>query len=276
MIRRTSVPIVLLLLLIAAPAISDESPEFRLYGWLDSLAIDPGTIAELQRFSADEGDWPEGSEERLAAMFRARVLADVARAARSIADGKHEPYVRVSYLEPGDFARGGQETQDKRGRKFEEGVIRTEQVGFLAGEETTPLQALSTFVDPGFRKQTSSRIEEINEEDGLSCIRTKGMWGLLDPTSTCNQIHILDGPDVAAEHSQVVDNPDGEDFQSIYFKESVKIFFATPSGLAFYYINYTRSSKLGSLKKKFGRGKIEDSQRERVAALVEALKAGGD
>ena len=74
-------------------------------------------------------------------------------------------------------------------------------------------------------------------------------------------------PTVAAEHSQVVSNRGDDDFQTIYFKESVKVFVATDGGLALYYVNYTRGAKLGTLKKKLGRGRIEDSQRDRADAL---------
>ena len=54
----------------------------------------------------------------------------------------------------------------------------------------------------------------------------------------------------------------------------MKVFVATDEGLALFYINYTRSAKLGSFKKKMGRGKIEDSQRERAAALADRLEQG--
>lgn len=265
-------PIVLLALLgLATAAAAEDGPAALLGSWLDSLVLDEGVIQELERFSRDEGEWPEGTEERLATMFRARVREDLSRALDRIAGGDLEPRVQVDYLEPSDFARGREETRDKRGRKFEEGVIRTEQVAFFPGEKTVPAKALATFVDPAFRQQTSSRIESIEESDGLSCIMTKGMWGLLDPTSSCNRIDLLDAGNVAAEHSQVVDNPGGGDFQPVYFKESVKAFVAVPEGLVLYYINYTRSAKLGSIKKKLGRGKIEDSQIERAAALAQAL-----
>lgn len=242
-----------------------------LHTWVDSLEIDPRILQGLERFTDDEGDWPEETAERLAHTFRLRVRDDVGRAVTRIENGELEPWVKVDYLSPEDFAKGREETSDKRGKKFEEGVIRTEQLAFFPGETTAPARALELFVDPGFRMQTSSRIETIYAEDDLSCIKTKGMWGLLDPTWTCNRIQILSADGVAAEHSQVVVNPGDDDFQTVYFKESLKVFISTPDGLALYYINYTRSAKLGSLKKKLGRGKIKDSQVERAAALGELL-----
>lgn len=261
------------LLLVTGSARADSD---AINEWLGALPLDPGVTAELHRFSADEGDWPAGTEERLARIFRDRILADVGRAVDRIATGDHEEWVRVNYLEPADFAHDGAETTDKQGRKFEEGIIRTEQVAFFPGISTPADEALRQFVDPEFRKQTSSRIEEIHEEDGVSCIRTKGLWGLLEPTSSCNRIVLLNSAALAAEHSQVISNPGGKDFQPVYFKESVKVFFATDAGLLLYYINYTRSAKLGSFKKKLGRGKIEDSQRDRAAALAAILGPHGN
>ena len=72
---------------------------------------------------------------------------------------------------------------------------------------------------------------------------------LVGPVNSPARRHVENG--VTAEHSQVVSNPGGEDFQTVYFKESLKVFISVPDGLALYYINYTRSAKLGSLKKKF-------------------------
>jgi hypothetical protein len=253
------------LLLLAGSARAD------VVAWIDSLGTDPGVIAELERFERDEGDWPDDTPQRLADAFRQRVRDDVARAMRRIASGDTSEYVRVNFLSPRDFERGGKQTEDKRGREFEEGVIRTEQIAFFRGEDTPPTEALELFVDPEFRRQTTSRIESLEEEGDLSCLKTGGITGLLSPTWACNRVTYLKTDAVAAEHSQVVSNPGDDDYHPIYFKESVKVFVATDGGLALFYINYTRGAKLGSFKKKFGRGKIEDSQRERAAALAEWL-----
>lgn len=259
-----------------ATARPTQDPAGVVQAWLDSLEIDPGVVAQLERYADEEGEWPEDSPDLLARALRDRVRADVQRAMARITAGPVEDDVRVNFLSPEDFARGAAASRDDRVREFQDGVIRTEQYHRFARATTSPTEALARFTDPQFRMDTSSRIESIEEEDGLSCIRTKGMWGLLDPTDTCNRITLLGTDGVAAEHSQVVSNPGDEDCQTIYFKESVKVFVATPDGLVLYYINYTRSSKLGALKKKLGRGKIEDSQRERAAALAERLDTRPD
>jgi hypothetical protein len=249
------------LVLVALPARAD------VVVWLDSLEVDPGVNQQLERFENHEGDWPDDTPDRLIDAFRQRIHDDVTRALARIAAGDHSEFVSVNFLSPRDFAQGGNETGDKRGRKFEEGVIRTEQLAFYPGIARSPGEALGIFVDPEFRRATTSRIEALEEDGDLSCLRTGGITGLMSPTWACNRVTYFDTPTVAAEHSQVVSNPGDEDFQTIYFKESVKVFVATADGLALFYINYTRGAKLGSLKKKLGRGRIEDSQRERADAL---------
>ena len=257
---------ILTLLLLAAGAhvaLADEERS-ALITWLTAQGIDERVVREIAAF--DEKDpWPEEYPAALAGEMRDRILADLRAAEGRIGDGGS--FVRVDYLEPADFSTGRPETSDERGRKFEKGFIRTEQVARFPAISATPAEALAAFVDPEFRRQTSSRLEEIREVDDLSCVRTKGMWGLLDPTWTCNRITLYEGEDFAAEHSQVVSNPGDEDFQPIFFKESVKVFFDTGDGLALYYINYTRSASLGGLKKRLGRGRIEDAQRDRAESL---------
>jgi hypothetical protein len=257
----------LVLIVLANPARAD------VVAWIDSLPVDPGVLEQLEQFRRDEGDWPEDTPRRLVNAFRERVRDDVARAMARITAGNLEPYVNVNYLSTRDFAHGREETRDDVGRNFEEGVIRTEQLAFFPNESTSPSDALATFVDPEFRMQTSSRIEELVEEGDESCLRTKGLWGLMDPTWACNRLTYFTTDSVAAEHSQVISNPGDDDFQTIYFKESVKMLVATDGGLALFYINYTRGAKLGSFKKKLGRGRIEDSQRDRAASLGERLRA---
>lgn len=254
------------MIVVALPARAD------VIAWIDSLEVDPGVVEQLQRFEQDEGDWPDDTPERLIQAFRGRIHDEVTRAVRRIEGGDASEYVQVSFLSPQDFAYDRDETEDKRGRKFEEGVIRIEQVAHFPGIELSPAEALATFVDPEFRKATTSRIEALEEDGDLSCLRVGGVTGLMSPTWACNRLSYFDSPSVAAEHSQVVSNPGDDDFQTIYFKESVKAFVATGDGLALFYINYTRGAKLGSFKKKLGRGRIEDSQRERAKAFRDWLE----
>jgi hypothetical protein len=256
---------------LAAPP---DDPAGDLRAWGDSLDLDARILRELDRYAADEGDWPEDSARRFAEILRRRLVAESAKALAALLAGEREPYVAVDYLDDDDFEAAGEEFEHKRQRAFASGLIRTEQLAFFPGAALAPDSALARFVDPAFRMQTSSRIERIWTEDGLSCIETKGLWGLLDPTQACNRIDELHHPAFAAEHSQVVANPGDDDTQTVYFKESLKAFVLLPEGLALVYLNYTRSAKLSALKKKLGRGRIVASQEDRAAAFGRLLALG--
>ena len=76
-----------------------------------------------------------------------------------------------------------------------------------------------------------------------------------------------------AQHSQVVSNGGDEDYQRVYFKESLKSFVAVSGGLALYYINYTRSTDIGRFGKYIARGKIEGAQEDAIEELMRRLEA---
>ena len=176
-----------------------------------------------------------------------------------------------SYLDPGFADPDGREPDSKDRRKFEEGFIRIEALVFLKTGKVTPERALSFYTDPGFRMAMSSRIKRIWMEDSLSCVEVKGIRGLLSPTFGCNRVDEIVTSSWASQHSQVVSNPGGDDYQTIYFKESLKTFTSVPGGLILHYINYTRAPKLGSIKRKIGRGKIEDSELKKIRELQNRL-----
>jgi hypothetical protein len=119
--------------------------------------------------------------------------------------------------------------------------------------------------------EVSSRIKRIWMEGEESCIETKGLRPFLSSTLACNRIDELISPGLASQHSQVVSNPGGDDYQDVYFKESLKTFVNVPGGVVFYYINYTRAVKLGGLRKRIGRGKVKGSQEKAVRELQSVL-----
>ena len=94
------------------------------------------------------------------------------------------------------------------------------------------------------------------------------MWALLDPTLACNRIDRMSVEGLASEHSQVVKNQGVDPFQDVFFKESLKTFVRIPGGIAYHYINYSRSVKLGRLKRAIGGGRIKASQEDNARALA--------
>ena len=100
-----------------------------------------------------------------------------------------------------------------------------------------------------------------------------GVTMVLSPIQYCNRIEECHLPGLSTQHSQTVMNDGGDDYQTVYFKESLKTFVAIPGGLALHYVNYSRSVGMGGIKKKIGRGKIRDSQQKAIDELAKAIES---
>jgi hypothetical protein len=251
----------------AAGRVAGENPGSLMSEWGTQLELDPRVVEQIEIYSQDKDDLGEAYASLLAPGVRRLVFAAAVGALDNLPSGPGEPHVDVSFLEAGFAAEDGKPPLDEHQREFEEGFIRTEVLAFIEANEVTPETALRMYTSPEFRMDVSSRIKRIWEEGELSCYEVKGVAALLSPTMACNRIDEFVCSDIASEHSQVVANPGGEDYQTVYFKESLKTFIVVPGGLALHYINYTRAVKLGSIKRKFGRGKIAESEVEKIREL---------
>lgn len=260
---------------VAAPAFAPQTadPASRLAAWIEQLPLDDRVVAQISRYSEEKDDLGAEYPERTAAAMRSLVLNDVKRALSGLSAGG-DTVVEAEFMEAGFMDPEGREPDDKHARQFEEGFIRTEATAFIGIEGVTPERALKIYASAEFRMDVSSRIKRIYDDGGSSCIEVKGVKALLSPVFYCNDVVELVEPGLASEHSQVVSNPGDGDYQTVYFKESVKTFVAVPGGLAYHYINYIRAVKLGSIKKSFGRGKIEDSEKDKLKELQRRLSDG--
>lgn len=242
--------------------------------WGEELDLDERIVEQIDRYSREEDDLGDSYAPEIAAAVRRLVFQDAVNALGNLPEVGAEPSVEVTYLEPGFAACDGKEPNDDHQRDFEKGYIRIEVVATFEIQGATPEQALRAYTNPEFRMSTSSRIKRIWTEDDLSCVEVKGVRALLSPTFACNRIDELIRPGLASQHSQVVSNPGGDDYQTVYCKESLKTFVAVRNGLAMHYINYTRAVKLGRLKKSLGRGRIVDSEEEKIQELKTRLADG--
>lgn len=260
---------------VTAPAFAPEAadPAADLVAWTEQLPLDDRIAVQISRYSEEKDDVGAEYPGRTAAAMRSLIINDLKRASSELPTGG-EPIVAAQFMKAGFMDPQGMEPDNKHAREFEEGFIRTEATAFIGIEGVTPEQALKIYASPEFRMDVSSRIKRIYDEEGTSCIEVKGVKALLSPTLYCNDVVELVEPGLASEHSQVVSNPGGGDYQTVYFKESVKTFIAVPGGLAYHYINYIRAVKLGSIKRSIGRGKIEDSEKEKLIELQRRLSDG--
>lgn len=236
--------------------------------------MDQRIAGEINRYSREEDDLGDTYAAAIAADVRSLIFGDAVKALEKLPAVGAEQSVEVAFLESGFTTTSGKEPDDKHQRKFEEGFIRIEVLATFELEGVKPEEALRSYTGREFRMETSSRIERIWTEDDLSCVEVKGVKALLSPTLACNRIDELVLPGLASQHSQVVSNPGGDDYQTVYFKESLKTFVEIPGGLALHYINYTRAVKLGSIKRSLGRGRIVSSEEEKIEALRTRLSNG--
>jgi hypothetical protein len=239
--------------------------------WSRGLPVDPRAVDQVNRYSAEENDLGDDYASQMAGRLRALLIRDAANALRDLSAAPAEPRVEVAFPDPGFADPDRREPDSKARRRFEEGFIRIEALVFLAAGDVEPERVLRMYSDPSFRMEMSSRIKRIWTEDSLSCVEVNGVKGLLSPTYGCNRVDEIARPSWASQHSQVVSNPGGDDYQTTYFKESLKTFVSVPGGLVLHYINYTRAVKLGSIKRKLGRGKIEDSELDKIRELQKRL-----
>jgi hypothetical protein len=266
--------IVVLPLLIMVSSPKADPTRSTVAAWIDSLHFD-GRVADAVGLYAKEkgGVFSEGYTDRLFAGVRRAIGADVERRLAELSGGARPSFVEVTILEPGFADVIGDHPGNDTEREFEKSFIRTEVLAFFPDEDTAPDEALDLYTRPEFRKVVSSRIKRIWEEGEEVCVEFSGVKLLLDPLMYCDRIDDLHATGLSAQHTQAVRNPGGDKYQTMFFKESLKTFVSLPDGLAFHYINYSRTIGMGALQRKIARGKIEDSEKRAVEELARRLAA---
>jgi hypothetical protein len=185
-----------------------------------------------------------------------------------IRSGSCEPFIDVQLLRAGFASPSGEKPRDPAAKKFEDSFFRTEMVACIETDRVDAGEVLDLYTSPDFRRQTHSRIARIVVEGDQMCVKTQGIWALLEPTSVCNRLRRYSARGMAAEHSQVVWNDGSDAYQDVFFKESLKTFVRIPGGLALHYVNYTRTVSLGRLSRSVAPGRVEESQRRNLEALI--------
>jgi hypothetical protein len=275
MSNRQNITQLLAALLICAVPASAGNPQdigADISEWRESLEIDPRVIEGIMRFD-DDGESPRESYARaLAGSLRGVAFAAVDRYLQDVANGDYDTSYDVDFPD-GGFVSGAEEPNGAE-KQFEKGFVRTEFRAFIECDGVSPEQAMRLYTSEDFRLKTSSRAKRVWKEEGLACVETNGST-FVSAMLTCNRTTEIIEADFASQHAQVVSNGGGEDYQIVYFKESIKTFVQVPGGLMLHYINYSRSKKVPAFAKPFAGGGIKDAQEGTVEALQHALAKGG-
>ena len=263
----------MLSMLIASPCASaGETAGSSVAAWVDSLPFDPRVMDNIELFAGGKRDaFGDRYAVGLFAGVRSLVGADAERRLNELSEGVRRPFIEVTILEPGFAFAGENRPQNETEREFEKSFVRTEVVVFFENEGTSPGTALRLYTGAEFRKSVSSRIERVWEEEGEVCVEIRGVKLLLDPLAYCDRVEDLHAEGLSVQHTLAVRNAGGDGYQTMFFKESLKTFVRLPDGLAFHYINYSRTIGMGAVQRRIARGKIEDSERNAVEELARRL-----
>lgn len=238
--------------------------------FVSSLATHPGVDAEIARF--EDGRLEPEYRQTFAGIARERVSAAVEALLSAMLETGCSAEVSVDF--PGERFTGIPEPTSKQ-KDFEDSVVFTRSTACYA-TELTPEELLALYSSRDVRMAAQSRMEDVYQEDGLTCYAVGGVPLLLSPTRSCNEVHRMAGDGVAADHSQTV-RSEARDHQPVFFKESLKAAVRLDDGaIGLVHVTLTRSTGLGGLEKRLGRGKIEDSLREQTRVLAERLRESGD
>ena len=240
--------------------------------WGSALDLDPRISREILRFENGTG-LSQAQAQAFARAVRSRVFSVAAEKVSKLLTGECTPFIDVTMGES-DLQLAGEFTGEERKgwERFDNSVIRTEMVACLQTGITDPAEVLEIFVSPEFRMVAESRIIDMWEDGEGSCMETKGVLSLVEPTRVCNRIQDFRSEAVAAQHSQVIFNEGRKPYEDVYFKESLKTFVRIPGGMALHYINYARAGNLGRLERWAGPGQIRGSQEGNVAELKQRLR----
>ena len=240
--------------------------------WVDSLPLDNRVIDGIELYADEKrSEFDEGYASRLAAGIRRLIGADAERQLGRLSEGIRCPFIEVSILDPGFASIGGKPPDNKTQRDFEKSFVRAEVLVFFEHEATSPGTVLDLFTDEEFRKTVSPRIERIRHEGEEVCIEVGGVKLLLHPFKYCDRIEELQQKDLSVQHVQTVRNEGDSGYQAVFFMESLKTFVRLPDGLAFHYVNYSRTVGMGGIQRKVSRGKIADSYKRAVEELGRRL-----
>jgi hypothetical protein len=260
-------PVVLLLM---GSKTAHEVQRAQVRQWCETLATDEGVAGEVRKYIRDKREFSDEYALELAAGVRSLIFDAADICLRDVGSGNYESFVDVEFPDPGFAAGRSEDDVEKLGRRFEKGFVRTEFLAFVEADGVTSKDAMRVYTSKDFRLKTSSRTRRIWDEDGVRCVEARKK-AFVPPMMSCNRIEELHGDGFSAQHSQVVSNPGGSGFQTIYYKESLKTFIEVPGGIVVHYINYSRSKKVNSFTKGIARKKLVTAQEEAVEVFQEAL-----
>lgn len=233
--------------------------------FVSSLSTHPGVDTEIARF--EDGRLTPEYRRAFADFARTRVTAVVVDRLEEILQDGCSAGVSVDF--PGERFTGRPDPSNTE-KDFEDSIVLTRSSACYS-THVSPEELLRIYSSREVRMAAQSRMEDVYQEDGLTCYAVGGVPLLVGATRSCNEVNGTATERFALDHSQTVWSEE-DDHQPVFFKESVKVATRLDDGrIGLVHVTLTRSTGLGGLEKRLGRGKIEDSLRQQTEVLAERL-----
>ena len=126
--------------------------------------------------------------------------------------------------------------------------------------DTTLTEAFDVYRSAEFRIDVMPRVKEFSIQNNLACIRTEGVAGITLGSRYCSNSTVRKTPDYILVHNALESRYTGSNYQPLFYREEVLLFFAVPNGVALYRGTFTRSVDIGFTGKYLLQNTVNASQ----------------
>ena len=128
--------------------------------------------------------------------------------------------------------------------------------------DTTLKEAFDVYRSPEFRIDVMPRVKEFSIQSNLTCIRTEGVAGITLGSHYCSRSTVRHTPNYILVHNALDSRYVGSNYQPLFYREEVLLFFSIPDGVALYRGTFTRSVDIGFTGKYLLQNTVNASQSE--------------
>ncbi|MCP4400564.1 MAG: hypothetical protein GY801_25095, partial [bacterium] len=154
----------------------------------EALEIDPGVLTEIQLFDEKDHSLSVEYAAALARQLRDIAFSQTASRLKTFQEGPCVDAVEVDFLKTGLKLKDFPIELGPAEKDFEKGFIRVEVVACFPDITQGAAEALKLYTSPEFRMSTSSTVKRVDEDQGASCVETKGIPAILKATLYCNRV----------------------------------------------------------------------------------------
>ena len=126
--------------------------------------------------------------------------------------------------------------------------------------DTTLTEAFDVYRSPEFRIDVMPRVKDFSIQNNTTCIRTEGVTGITLGSRYCSRSTIKQTSDYILIHNALDSRYTGADYQPLFYREEILLFYSIPNGVALYRGTFTRSVDIGFTGKYLLQNTVNASQ----------------